>query len=197
MVTIPEIKKGVEREYSRLSPEEWAAYQQQESYRLAAVESAGGDPTEGWNELETLYNTYVLPMGWPEYARFWRAMYREVKNVGMRYILTKVVPAMIREHALFGLLIIGAQRERKRAKNTTGPKWTQLNERTRVFQERYQALAKEIRELLASDAWEKMGIDRPDFIDLDLSGDIYARDTSLEMPPRGRTDWRCPMDNAE
>ena len=166
-MTVSTIKKSIDQEMQNLTPAELAKYIVQESRRLAELEASGEEVTEDDKKLEGDYNKYVLNRDIYDYAAFWRAMHDEERKYWGEYFLENVLPALIREQALIGLVMLEMVKQSRllvcQKKSNHSVELKLINERISDLLPRYRNLDCEIKFIThETELWDRHGLKKPD-----------------------------------
>jgi hypothetical protein len=174
MTTTSEIKKSVEKQMETLTPHEIAQYFFQEWGRMAERAVEGEDTSRDEENLVAIYNRYVVDSGtMADYAKFWRFMYNGEYEHWARFFYEHFYPAIVREQAWIGLLILEKVKSligiknRKRLKPDEGG--NQLREEIIELVNRYHEFGSAIERLADTEMWDRLGIKRPDYTDIRIT----------------------------
>jgi len=174
MTTTRDIKKSVEKQFESLTPQELAKYFHKEWERMARRSVEGEDTSRDEENLVAVYNRYVMDSGtMADYAKFWRSMCNEEYEHSSRFYLEHFYPALVREQAWIGLLILEKVKSvfgiknRKKLESNEGGK--QLREEIIELVNRYHEFGNAIKSMANTEMWERLGIKRPEYPDNSLA----------------------------
>lgn len=163
--TAGSIEKMMERAMKSLDPETLARYVTEETENAITRQLAGDDASNELRRIDEAVEKYAPELDYPDYLKFWGAMWKEERRRFIRFILKFNVPALDRERSFNALLVIAGFREwySLEGKNDEKSENSRIKIRERISQylTGYREISTLIESILADDIWELEGVPRP------------------------------------
>lgn len=189
MATISEVKKTLDKEYDKLTPEERARLVSAGYWKMADAWTRGEDTAEQEQEQHRFIDKYVYSLSTHDYIHYLFALSEcDVSEWGRRYYST-YIQGLTREDALIELLLMNLDRRwcteivlAPRDVDET-PEWIahrdEIIDEIKILRERKRTIAADIDAILSCDFWEVRNMERPARPDVDPEGypTIYEKAT--------------------
>jgi len=180
MATISEVKKSLDKEYDKLTPQERARVVSASWWKMADTYAQGEDITEQQHEYRRFIDRYVNTLTSYEFIQYLIELgNRDEMEWGRRYY-SMYFKGLEREDALIELLLVNLDRRWEQEIILASPQedgtrvWTahrdEIIHGIKLLRERKRAIAADIDAIFNRDFWEIRNIERPPRPDINPEG---------------------------